>query len=417
MSKTTGALAALVMTLALALTSVAPVSAADPERAPRAQAEDDRPAGTEPDATAADDGPSPGQEYIDLLTDLNAELSALDADIKAANVRKRELRDARAELEERVADTDDDIVDATNRIVALEQALRERMAGTYMAEGTEIGGLDPTIDDGVIRRIYAEARTETDDKLAKRLAHQRTRLDREKDDQAALEAELAGQKDEQDEVLAGLRDQQAERAETALRLEAAIAEAQRQALLDAAEAARKAEEAAEKARLAQIAANEAAAQQAADLQALLDAAQLAQQEAAEAAIQAGLEAFAPGGLELCTVGGITVSCLISDELGDLLLDAAVDGVILTGGGYRSTQRQIELRAAHCDGDVYGRPASACSPPTARPGSSLHEVGLAIDFESCSSRTSACWTWLDEHAAEYGFKNLPSEPWHWSTSGG
>ncbi|MGI8938568.1 MAG: D-alanyl-D-alanine carboxypeptidase family protein [Iamia sp.] len=403
MTKTAGALAALVMTAALALTSVAPASARGVDRAPGAQADDDAPA--------------PGQEYIDLLADLNAEMSALDADIEAANDRKRDLRDASEALEERAADTDDDIIDAANRITALEQALRERIVGTYMAEGTDVGGLDPTVDDGVIRRIYAEARTETDDRLAKRLAHQRGRLEREKGEQADLEDELAAQKDELDEVLADLRDRQAERAETALRLEDAIAEAQRQALLDAAEEARKAEEAAEKARLAQIAADEAAAQRAADLQALLDAAILAQEEADEAAIEASTTtSFAPGGLELCQVGGITVSCLISEELGDLLLAAAADGVVLTGSGYRSTQRQIQLRRSHCDGDVYGQPSGACSPPTARPGSSLHEVGLAIDFESCSSRASACFTWLDEHAAEHGFKNLSSEPWHWTTTG-
>jgi LAS superfamily LD-carboxypeptidase LdcB len=75
-----------------------------------------------------------------------------------------------------------------------------------------------------------------------------------------------------------------------------------------------------------------------------------------------------------------------------------------------------LRIEHCDGDVYGRPASACSPPTARPGSSQHELGLAIDFENCASRATPCYQWLAEHAAEYGFKNLPSEAWHWSTTG-
>lgn len=434
MSKTTGALAALVMTLALAVTSAAPVTAAGPGRAPGAQADDegevdtdaaappddpadDGTASEEPDAATDEDEPAPGQEYIDLLAGLNSELSALDADIKAADDRKRELRDAQDQLEEQAADTSDDFVDASNRITALEQALRERIVGTYMAEGTDVGGLDPTVDAGVIRRIYAEARTQTDDRLVKRLAHQRSRLDREKDDQADLEAELADQKDELDDVLADLRDQQAERAETAIRLETAIAEAQRQALLDAAEVARKAEEAAEQARLAQIAADKAAAQKAADLQDLLDAALLAQEEAQKAALEAGAaNSSAPGDLELCRVGGITVSCLISEQLGELLIDAAADGLILTGSGYRSTQRQIELRTAHCGGDVYGRPAGACGPPTARPGSSLHEVGLAIDFDNCSSRASVCFTWLAEHAAEHGFKNLPSEPWHWSTSG-
>ena len=62
-------------------------------------------------------------------------------------------------------------------------------------------------------------------------------------------------------------------------------------------------------------------------------------------------------------------------------------------------------------------ASQCTPPTAKPGTSMHEKGLAIDFELCSTRTTTCHTWLAKHAATYGFKNLPSEPWHWSTTGG
>ncbi len=61
-------------------------------------------------------------------------------------------------------------------------------------------------------------------------------------------------------------------------------------------------------------------------------------------------------------------------------------------------------------------ASQCSPPTAKPGSSMHEVGLAIDFENCSSRSSTCHVWLKNNAARFGFINLPSEPWHWLING-
>jgi len=85
--------------------------------------------------------------------------------------------------------------------------------------------------------------------------------------------------------------------------------------------------------------------------------------------------------------------------------------------------QIALRRAHCgssDYAIYQAPSSACSPPTARPGTSMHEKGLAIDF-TCGgggtiSQGSACFGWLDGHAAGHGLHNLPSEPWHWSTMG-
>jgi hypothetical protein len=51
---------------------------------------------------------------------------------------------------------------------------------------------------------------------------------------------------------------------------------------------------------------------------------------------------------------------------------------------------------------------------------MHEKGLAIDF-TCGgggtiSQGSACFGWLDGHAAGHGLHNLPSEPWHWSTDG-
>ena len=64
-----------------------------------------------------------------------------------------------------------------------------------------------------------------------------------------------------------------------------------------------------------------------------------------------------------------------------------------------------------------KPSCQCRPPTARPGASMHERGLAIDF---TQNGHVCGTsgyrWLKRNAAKYGFRNLPSEPWHWSTNG-
>jgi LAS superfamily LD-carboxypeptidase LdcB len=50
---------------------------------------------------------------------------------------------------------------------------------------------------------------------------------------------------------------------------------------------------------------------------------------------------------------------------------------------------------------------------------MHEQGLAIDFTqggSTLNRGSNGYQWLRAHAGGYGFYNLPSEPWHWSTTG-
>lgn len=119
---------------------------------------------------------------------------------------------------------------------------------------------------------------------------------------------------------------------------------------------------------------------------------------------------------------IRVHRLISDQVTALIMAAAMDGVMLDGWGWRSNQRQIELRQAHCGAtpyDVWERPSSECSPPTARPGRSQHERGFAIDFtqggQSLNS-SSTGFLWLQQHGPSFGLYNLPSEPWHWSIDG-
>ena len=125
-----------------------------------------------------------------------------------------------------------------------------------------------------------------------------------------------------------------------------------------------------------------------------------------------------GGIALCKAGGITVSCRIGQSVADLVAAAKGDGVILKGWGYRDPARQIELRRQHCGTSnyaIFDMPASQCTPPTAKPGQSQHEIGLAIDFESCPT-SSACFQWLQANASRFGLKNLPSESWHWSPNG-
>jgi len=103
----------------------------------------------------------------------------------------------------------------------------------------------------------------------------------------------------------------------------------------------------------------------------------------------------------------------------MLNSARSSGLALSGGGYRDPSGQIELRRQNCGTSyyaIYEMSAGSCSPPTAKPGTSQHEIGLAIDFSNCSSRGSACYRWLSANAASFGFYNLPSEPWHWSTTG-
>lgn len=130
---------------------------------------------------------------------------------------------------------------------------------------------------------------------------------------------------------------------------------------------------------------------------------------------------------LVTIQGITVAAEIGPAL-DALLDAARDdGIVLGGSGWRSPEAQASLRRANGCPDVYDSPASSCRVPTARPGSSEHEKGLAIDFtwqgqticypqRSAACQGNAAFDWLQSNAGRFGLKNLPAEAWHWSTTG-
>ena len=129
-----------------------------------------------------------------------------------------------------------------------------------------------------------------------------------------------------------------------------------------------------------------------------------------------------GSGSIVSVGGIRVHQSIAGNLQSLLSAAASSGVHFSGGGYRDPAGQIAVRRSNCGSSnyaIYQMPASSCSPPTARPGTSMHEQGLAIDFTQGGrtlTRSSSGYAWLKANASRFGFYNLPSEPWHWSTNG-
>jgi peptidoglycan hydrolase CwlO-like protein len=130
-----------------------------------------------------------------------------------------------------------------------------------------------------------------------------------------------------------------------------------------------------------------------------------------------------GTISVTTVGGITVASHIAGQISALLQDAAAAGIVLGGGGYRSSDAQIAVRRSNCGPsqyDIWQKPSSQCRPPAARPGQSMHERGEAIDF-TCngaliSSRSNACYRWLAANAGRYGLQGNSREAWHWSTNG-
>jgi LPXTG-site transpeptidase (sortase) family protein len=123
---------------------------------------------------------------------------------------------------------------------------------------------------------------------------------------------------------------------------------------------------------------------------------------------------------LVPVNGIEVSSAIAARLTSLLDAAKADGFAgITGEGFRSSAAQISLRRSHCgttDYDIYVKPSSQCKPPTARPGTSDHERGVAVDLGQKGRILTAddpFALWLSTHAPAYGFTGLVDEPWHWA----
>ncbi|WP_246606865.1 M15 family metallopeptidase [Paractinoplanes toevensis] len=120
------------------------------------------------------------------------------------------------------------------------------------------------------------------------------------------------------------------------------------------------------------------------------------------------------------VYGVTVHKNVAYAFKRMVDDAKADGIAISGGGFRTKQRQIELRTINGCPDVWTAPASSCRVPTAIPGRSLHEIGMAVDITSGGktlTSKSTAFAWLKVHAAQYGFVNLPAEAWHWSITGG
>ena len=125
----------------------------------------------------------------------------------------------------------------------------------------------------------------------------------------------------------------------------------------------------------------------------------------------------------------TVCKTIEKNIQKLLTAATSSGITLAGGGFRTYDSQVSLRKKNCGSDndsIYHKPANQCSPPTAIPGTSRHESGLAFDFtcnghgainmQTNAGNSKPCFDWLKANASKYGLKNYYKENWHWSIDG-
>jgi len=111
------------------------------------------------------------------------------------------------------------------------------------------------------------------------------------------------------------------------------------------------------------------------------------------------------GISVVTRMGKQIGARIAKQFDDMVAAAKKDGVTLTiTSGFRSRAEQERLYAAYKNGT--GNLA-------ARPGTSTHEKGDAIDFGG----GQAAYDWLAKNASKFGMHgNVPGEPWHYSLSG-
>ena len=107
-------------------------------------------------------------------------------------------------------------------------------------------------------------------------------------------------------------------------------------------------------------------------------------------------------LEVVIVGHAPVSLPTARAFLSMQAAALTDGIDLyVYSGFRTNERQAELRQAYLDG--YGNKA-------AKPGYSNHQGGIALDLMLDSPETFA---WLEANAKRFGFaRTVPKEPWHW-----
>lgn len=369
---------------------------------------------------------------VDALKATDAQIRAALADLTehvasaTAQLENAERAAAQAEAEQAEAEAAEAQAEAD--LISLRDRLRQQAIDAYVTSPTDAAWsvLSATdARDATARRTFLQMRSDrsldsVEDfrSLQEDLAAQRQRATdaaaRARKHRAAVDAHL-------DELQSAQAEQERFAAQVDSRIDAELAEAESLAALDSTLSSQIVQR---QTTLAKQVAARRAAEEAARA-AMSRAGRTARGSATTAAANtsAAPRSFATsGGAGIVNVQGIRVAASIAGNLDALLNAARAAGFNLSGGGYRDPAGQIAVRRNNCGSSnyaIYEAPASSCRPPTARPGQSMHEQGLAIDFAEGGrvlSRGSGAYAWLKANAASYGFFNLPSEPWHWSVNG-
>ncbi|HEX4902719.1 MAG TPA: M15 family metallopeptidase [Acidimicrobiales bacterium] len=337
---------------------------------------------------------------------VEAALSALNANVRAQTAALRDAERRRAEADAALARATELVRSKEAEIAALDAAVKSLAVETFIRPPSSESLLDSleseNIGEAELKQALLEAKSSSQLDALDQLDRAREDLEIARGQAEAAAAEAERQRAAVDNRLGELtvaRDQQQQVvADVQARLDRQLAEA---AFLAERDQALGAQIAADQARIA---------------------AQLAAQRSSRGS-GGPVTISVVGSGNIVSVRGIQIHKSVADNLAGLLSAAESDGISLSGWGYRDSSRQVELRRQNCGPtyyDIYQKSPSACSPPTARPGQSNHERGLAVDFtyggRTIQSRSSPAFQWLAANGARYGFYNLPSEPWHWSVDG-
>lgn len=125
-----------------------------------------------------------------------------------------------------------------------------------------------------------------------------------------------------------------------------------------------------------------------------------------------------------------INKIIKNDLSDMIKNASKDGINLyVSSGYRSFERQTTLfnnQVAKCKKqyDKSINPETMAATVVAKPGTSEHHTGLAIDFNGVRDDfyKTPEYSWLIKNGPDYGFilrydknkqniTNVIYEPWH------
>ena len=368
---------------------------------------------------------------IDVLRSEDVAVTQALSDVQE-NVRRQQeeleaAEQALAEAEKAVQEADAAVAEAQQRILDLDERTDLVVVDAFVNPPTEsaIEALSSeSLTDSTVKQAILHRHADSDAELLGELQQAMDDLDAEMARREKAASEAAARRAEAEAALADVEEALSQQAAFVLavqqRLDRTLSEAEWLKDIDPALAE---ELLARQEELAAVLRELEREQQAEE--AKRKAAELAEKAQANKYTGAVIKPV-PGGVVTinCPAGGkISLAGDIADAVQRLLNDAAAAGITMCGYGYRDPQDQINVRRRNCGTSHYAiwqMPSSSCRPPTARPGTSMHEQGLAIDFTCGGGGTvsygDVCHNWLRANAGNYGLYQLPSEPWHWSVDG-